>query len=210
MALAGNSNPALVEAIVSAFRDPPERSLQCLSKFTIRDWRRTEIWLNTSGLALYFLDRLQSTGISHAIDTSVLRLLERNLAENQIRTADMLREFVAINQAFQAANVRYANLKGFTLAPDSCHDLSLRRLSDHDFLIDPAHIDVGRKLIEERGYVLTVSSLRTLEFKSGASQTASLDGFFKAKPVRSVELHIATGSGPLGGGPVVRDKRLDR
>jgi hypothetical protein len=210
MALTGNSNPALVEGIISSFRDTPVRSLQTLSEFTTRDWRRTEIWLNTSGLALYFLDRLQSAGLSQAIDTSALRLLEQNLAENQIRTADMLREFVAINQTFRDAGMSYANLKGFTLAPASCHDLSLRRLSDHDFLIDPVHINVGRKLIEERGYVLTASSPRTLEFKSGSSQATSFDGFYRTTPVRAVELHVAMGSVPLGDDPAVRDKRLDR
>jgi hypothetical protein len=210
MALAGNSNPALVEAIVAAFRDPPERSLQSLSKFTARDWKRTEIWLNTSGIGLYFLDRLRSSGISHAIDTSALRRLERGHADNQRRTSDMLQEFVAINHAFHDAGMKYANLKGFTLAPDSCHDLSLRRLSDHDFLIDSAHVDIGRRLIEERGYVLTASSPQTLEFRSGTPQTVSLDRFYQAKSVRSVELHIALGALPLGDGPFAHDERLGR
>jgi len=210
MAWAGNSNPALVEAIVSTFRDPPERSLQSLSRFTTRDWKRTDIWLNTSGLGLYLLARLRSTEISHAIDTWALRRLERNLADNKQRTADMLREFVAINRAFLGASMRYANLKGFTLSPDSCPDPLLRRPSDHDFLVDPAHVDIGRRLLEERGYLLTQSSLHTLEFKSGSPQVVTLDRYYATKPVQSVELHLAVGLMPSNSGSGVRDDRLDR
>jgi hypothetical protein len=210
MAWAGKSNPALVEAIVSTFRDPPDRSLQSLSKFTTRDWKRTDIWLNTGGLALYFLDRLRSTEISHAIDTWALRRLERNLADNKRRTADMLLEFVAINRAFQGAGMSYANLKGFTLSPDSCPDPLLRRPSDHDFLVDPAHMDIGRRLLEQRGYVLTQSSLHTMEFKSGSPQVVTLDRYYAAKPVQSVELHTAVDFMPSSAGSVVRDDRLGR
>lgn len=203
-----NSNPALVEAIVASFRDSPERAAQRLLPFKAKDWRRTEPWLDTGGLALYFLVHARASGFAGAVDENVLQSLEQKLSDNKGRTADMLQEFLAINQAFQAAGISFANLKGFTLAPESCPDLSLRHQSDYDFLVDPAHLNQARKLLEDRGYVLTGSSGASLEFKSGAAQKVSLEGRYKALPTHSVELHTSVNS--KSADVSFRDERLDR
>jgi hypothetical protein len=207
---AGKSNRALVEAIIASFRDPPERSQHRLSEFSAEDWARTELWLETSGLALYFLDRLSLADMSSAIDSRILHKLEQERADNRKRMADMLKEFVAINRAFGEAGVRYANLKGFTLSPDSCPDLALRHQSDYDFLIDPAHLNLGRTLLEKRGYVVTGSTPRTLELKCGSPQKLSMDGRYKVNAARFAELHIAVASMAPIAGTVVRDERLNR
>ena len=206
----GNSNPALVGAIVASFRDSSEQSRRTFARFKKQDWDRTDTWLDTSGLALYFLDCLRSSGTTDAIDAAALRRLEQRLADNADRNADMHREFVAINRAFQCAGIRFANLKGVTLTPDSCPDLSLRRQADLDFLIDPADLNLGRALLEARGYVPTGSTTRTLEFKSGRSLRVSLEGQYKVPPVRSVELHLALDSKDASATGGARDERLNR
>jgi hypothetical protein len=204
------SNPKLVEAIVACFCESPEHSRQNLSQFGCADWARTELWLDNSGLALYFLTRVYSAGIADVVDTCTLRRLEQKLAENRDRRDDMIQEFVAINHAFRKAGVRYANLKGFTLAPDSCPDLSLRRQSDFDFLIHPADLNISRALVEDRGYEIVCATARTLELRSGNAQKVSLEGRYKATPLRSVELHTALEPNSVTGAGIPYDKRLDR
>lgn len=204
------SNSKLVEAIIASFRESPERAGKNLSQFARSDWARTEFWLDNSGLALYFLAQVYSAGIADAIDTCTLRKLEQKLAENRDRSADMMQEFVALNHAFRNAGVRYANLKGFTLAPDSCPDLSLRRQSDFDFLIGTPDLNIGRALLENRGYELVCTTARTLEFKSGYAQKVSFEGRYKATPLRSVELHTALEPNLAIGARISDDERLDR
>jgi hypothetical protein len=204
------SNPKLVEAIVASFREAPERCRQSLSQFERADWARTELWLDNSGLALYFLNQVRSAGIADAIDTCTLRRLEQKLAENRDRRTDMMQEFVAINYAFRNAGVRYVNLKGFTLSPDSCPDLSLRLQSDFDFLIHTADLIIGRTLLENRGYELVCATTRTFELKSGNAQKVSLKGRYKATPIRSAELHTALGPRSEISPGTSYDERLDR
>jgi hypothetical protein len=92
------SNPALVEAIVRSFSDSPECSHRRLSSFSVRDWAQTEFWLDTSGLALYFLRHILSKNIESAIEPMMLNKLDEKLADNKRRAADMRDEFVAINR----------------------------------------------------------------------------------------------------------------
>ena len=211
MRWAANSNPALVEAIVASFRGSPEQSRLAFAMFKTHDWDRTSMWLDTSGLALYFLDRLQSTGTTDAIDARILHRLEQRLSgQRGPQGRYMLQEFVAINRDFQSAGIRFANLKGVTLTPDTCPNSSLRRQSDLDFLIDPADLNAGRELIETRGYELTASTGCTLEFKRGSSRWLSLDEQYKVPVVRAVELHTALDSKDTSAANVARDVRLNR
>lgn len=203
------SDPELVKAIVASFRDSPEHSRQRLSSFSAKEWTRTAFWLDTSGLALYFLDHLRANGIIDAVDPDTRDKLEQKLADNKLRLADMLQEFAEINRSFQSSGICYANLKGFTLSPHSCPDLSLRYQSDYDFLVDPDHLKLARALLEKKGYVVTGRTSRTLEMKIADGQRISLDGQYKSSARRSVELHVALeGFGTIG--PQVRDQRLNR
>ncbi len=159
-----------------------------------RDWKRTEFWLDTSGLALYFMQHIHTHDLSDAIDKSVLTRLRAKQEDNRLRSEDMMREFAALNRAFLDAGVRFANLKGFTLSPHSCPDPALRHQSDHDFLVDHADVAKARALLEERGFMLSGSNRHTLEFKMTSDQPGSLDRQYEARQPRSAELHIATES----------------
>ncbi len=47
--------------------DRPEVVRRRLTVFDERDWMRTRRWLHTSGMALYFLDRMRRLGAEDAI-----------------------------------------------------------------------------------------------------------------------------------------------
>ena len=187
---AGNRN--LIELIVDTFRDSPERTRERLSTFALRDWEQTEFWLDVSGLALYFFDCTAQLELHDALPTPVLDRLRRKLADNAARHTDMLAEFTALNNAFSAAGVRFANLKGFTLSPYSCPNPVLRHQIDLDFLVDPAHLPICRKLLEGRGYCLAGAPARTWEFKSGGEKSERIEDLYKPVRSRSVELHWAS------------------
>lgn len=190
MGWVSKSHPALVSAIVASFSASREETSMLLSPFTAEDWACTEYWLDTSGLALYFLDIVQTRRLNRAIDPRLLEKLQHKLVDNKLRVARMLREWIDINRSFQNARICYANLKGFTLFPRSCPDSSLRHVSDFDFLVDPANMDLARALLGERGYQLTGSTARSLEFKTAGRIRKSLEGQYETDNRRSAELHI--------------------
>ena len=202
------SNRRLVEAIVDTFCESSEQFGLRLSTFRPEEWTRTEFWLDASGLALYFLDQVQTLGIEKVVDPSFIQKLEEKLADNKTRSVVMLEEFVGINRTFQQADISYANVKGFTLFPDSCPNSLLRHQLDFDFLVAPEQLGLCQSLLKERGYLRTGATNRTWEFKAGNDRTSSMKDHYKAKPQRSVELHIAIDeTGPRNG---ERDPRLDR
>ncbi len=209
MGWVSRSNPALVHAIVASFSEPAEQACSRLSRFSAHDWARTEFWLDTSGLALYFLNHVQAHGLSDAVDARLLAKLQQKLTDNQTRIAGMLQDFISINRSFREAGIRFANIKGFTHFPDSCPDLSLRHQSDFDFLIDPDHLALGRTLLEQRGFMLTASTPGSLEFRTSGPVRTSLDGQYRVANRLSAELHLGTAP-PLRGLPSKRDPRLDR
>lgn len=209
MGWVSRSNPALVEAIVASFSASRDEAWALLSRFTAQEWARTEYWLDTSGLALYFLREVQLRRLSGAVDGWLLKKLQHKLVANRLRLAEMQRELVAINRSFQDAGIGYVNLKGFTLFPDSCPDLTLRHMSDFDFLVDPADVDVARARLEAHGYRLTGSTARSLEFKTAGRIRTSLEGQYEADNRRSAELHIGMES-PEAAAPTGRDPRLNR
>ena len=66
MKWSGRANKQVVEAVVAAFHDSAEMSAHRLSRLTARDWQRSYHWLDASGMALYFLDRVESLHIENA------------------------------------------------------------------------------------------------------------------------------------------------
>lgn len=210
MGWVSRSNPALVDAIVASFSASRDEACALLSPFTAQDWARTEYWLDTSGLALYFLDAVQTRRLSAAVDGRLLDKLQHKLVDNTSRLAEMQREWVAINRSFHDAGIGYTNLKGFTLFPHSCPDLMLRHMSDFDFLVDPADVDVARVRLEEHGYQLTGSTARSLEFKTAGRIRTSLEGQYEASNRRSAELHFGMESSEAADAPTGRDPRLNR
>ncbi len=88
----------VVEAVVAAFRDSARESSQRLSALTPRDWQRSWNWLDASGMALYFLDRVDSLHIESALPAATLERLRGNLADNRDRSVTMFAEFASLNR----------------------------------------------------------------------------------------------------------------
>ena len=99
----------------------------------------------------------------------------------------MFAEWASLNQSFQAAGLLYANLKGFTLSPESCPRPELRCQLDLDFLVDGAQLSLYRDLLHETGYDLVAATPDVWEFKAGSSEMVSVKDHYKARPQRCVD-----------------------
>jgi hypothetical protein len=208
MKWSGRASKQVVEAVVAAFHDSVEKSAHRLSGLTARDWQRSYHWLDASGMALYFLDQVESLHIENALPAATLERLRGNLADNRQRSSTMLVEFASLNQSLQRAGVVYANLKGFTLSPESCPRPELRCQLDFDFLVDGTQLDLCRRILSKTGYELMAATPDVWEFKAGSHELTSITDHYKPRPQRCVELHFAT-SGPPKHLPF-RDSRLER
>ena len=188
-------NRQLSTAVLTSFRDAdPAQHRQQLSRFSVRQWQHNFSWLDASGVALYFLDRLRSLTAEDAIPNSVLTQLEQRHADNEQRTTVLFEEFARINTAFRTAGIKYANLKGFTLVPGYCPDPSLRCQMDFDFLMGERHAQQCRDLLVSLGYSLMASNAQVMEFKSHAGSVPHVKDLYKAKPQHSVEVHLCDDS----------------
>lgn len=178
------------EALLLLFCDPVPRECSRLWLLSDRQWRQALTWLDVSGLALYFLDRIAEQHLEEMIPSRVLARLEQNRVENTERTAQMIAEANAIHAGFQNAGISYATLKGFSLWPVSVPRLELRSQLDLDFLVAEQGAPEARRILEARGYRLHAISGRSWEFKAGEMPRASLKDLYKASPHRVTELHI--------------------
>ena len=180
----------LREAVLLTFCDPlPQQCsrLRCLSK---REWQKLLRWLDISGLALYFLDRIVQLGLCDWLPADVFARLRQNLIDNTGRTHGMIAESIAIQQEFQEARLSYANLKGLSLWPSSVPKPELRSQFDLDFLVAEEAVQEARNILERRGYRLYTVSGRSWEFKLNERPGISLKDLYKAMPSHAVELHI--------------------
>lgn len=178
------------EAALLTFCDPLPQQCSRLPYLSRREWQELLHWLDISGLALYFLDRIIELGLCDWLPANVFARLQQNLIDNTERTHGMIAESVAIQREFQEARLSYANLKGLSLWPSSVPKPELRSQFDLDFLVAEEHVQKARKFLERRGYRLYLRSGRSLEFKRNERPGISLKDLYKALPSHAVELHI--------------------
>src|ERR1700733_3647068 len=192
-------NYELAEVVIATFRkEDPSSHYEALSKFNYRAWQGTYRWLDANGLTLYLLDRLQVFGIQAAIPEPVLLRLQENAKDNQAKTKQLFDEFMVINRAFRRAGLCYANLKGFTLAPDAFREAGQRLQLDLDFLVGRSHVSRCQQTLERHGYLLTGEGPNVKEFKAGNGQLPVLKDLYKPKLQRCVEIHFDDANDPDG------------
>jgi hypothetical protein len=202
-------NYELAEAVIATFRTEDSiRHSEALSKFSYRAWERTFGWLDASGLALYFLDRLQVLHIEAVIPPLVLHRLQENASDNRVKTKQLFDEFMKLNREFKRVGLSYLNLKGFTLVPDAFREAELRLQLDLDFWVNRADISRCQQTLEQQGYWLTGEGIDVKEFKAGNGQVPLLRDLYKSKLQRCVEIHFDNSNGAEGEGR--QDERLAR
>jgi hypothetical protein len=182
------------EAVLLTFCDPLPAEYTRLLHLSRKDWQDLLRWLDTSGLALYFFDRLEELGLLETLPMAVLTRLQQNLADNPERINAMITESVAIQHRFQDAGLSYAVLKGFSLWPLSVPKLELRTQLDLDFLVEEEGAMEARHILEEFGYRMHAISGSSWEFKAGEHWPPSLNNLYKAGVSRSAELHLESPS----------------
>ncbi len=178
------------EAILLMFCDPLPAQCSRLLGLSEKNWRVLLRWLDISGLALYFLDRLIELDLCDLLPSAVLTRLHLNVIDNSARTRGMIEESIAIQQEFQDVGLSYAILKGLSLWPSSVPKPELRSQFDLDFLVGEKSARNARQILERRGYRLYAISGRSWEFKYNERPGLSLKHQYKNFPSFAVELHI--------------------
>ncbi len=181
------------EIVFAVLRGPDASALEReLVKINTRDWQHSYHWLDASGLALYFLNVLKLSHLDDSLPNEVLSRLEQNARDNKARLIDQFEEFRKVNDCLTASRVPYVNVKGFTLSPEYCPDLSLRYQCDLDIMIRRADAHKCRSVLEELGYKLTVEDPDTLEFKAGEDRFPKISELYKPRSQRALEVHFAS------------------
>jgi hypothetical protein len=157
---------------------------------TAKEWKKFLNWLDVSGLALYFLDRLIQTRQGDGLPASVVNRLKRSLEENCQRTQGLIEESANLQRDFRSAEISYAVMKGISLYPLSVPRAELRHQFDLDFLVADIDAPAARQVLERHGYSLFAISGRSWEFKKGQTPRVAAKDLYRDLPYRGVELHI--------------------
>ena len=157
---------------------------------TAKECTRFLRWLDASGLALYFLDRMTELGQRSSLPAAVVNRLERSQEENRQRTQGLIEESIGLQRDFQAAELAYAVMKGVSLYPVSVPRPELRHQFDLDFLIADSDAPAARQILERHGYTLFAISGKSWEFKKGQTPHVAAKDLYRDLPYRGVELHL--------------------
>ena len=163
-----------------------------LAAIDVRDWQHSYHWLDSSGLALYFLNVLKLSHLDDNVPSDILGRLQQNALDNKARVTHQFQEFRRVNACLAASSLPYVNVKGFTLSPEYCPDLSLRYQCDLDIMIRRADAQQCRSALEQIGYRLTVEDPDTLEFKAGEDRFPKISELYKPRSQRALEVHFAS------------------
>lgn len=177
-------------AVIASFYEPAPSIEARLREFAVRDWERAKYWLDVSGLALYFLDRVEALKLQSCVPEQFLGQLRTRLGENRRRNGSLFAEAVTITKALRERNIHCAVLKGATIPQESVPDASLRNQMDLDLLVREADASAVQTCLSDFGYALDAISSGTWEFKAGPSGTSSLKNLYQVRPERSVEVHL--------------------
>ena len=178
------------EAALLAFCDPWHEKCSRLRNLPAEEWTSLLRWLDFSGLALYFLDRLSDLECCDLLPSTVLTRLNRNMIDNARRTHGLISESIAIQREFQDAGLLYSNLKGLSLWPMSVPKPEFRSQFDLDFLVAEQYAPQARRILDRRGYRLYAISGRSWEFKLNERPGFSLKDLYRDLRSYAVELHI--------------------
>ncbi|HEV2486802.1 MAG TPA: nucleotidyltransferase family protein [Terracidiphilus sp.] len=178
------------EAVLLTFCEPLSQQCSRLRELTLKQWLRLLRWLDFSGLALYFFDRLIEFGREDLLPDQIFARLQQSLRDNTERTRGLAAESIAIQQEFQNSRLSYSVLKGLSLWPSSVPKPELRSQFDLDFLVAIDSASAARKVLERRGYRLYAISGNSWEFKRNERPGISLKDLYKDLPSWRVELHI--------------------
>jgi len=185
-----NGTRRLKEAVLASFGSATPEAVARLEEFRPAHWNKVQFWLDASGLALYFLDRLSTLQRQHLLPRSLLQRLQEKLQNNRQRTAALFEEAAAISDAFVRSGLEFALLKGATLVPESTPDSGLRSQWDLDFLIAEEDATTAQYIIRDFGYALDAVSGTTWEFRAGVSGVPDIANIYKVRPYRALELHL--------------------
>jgi hypothetical protein len=177
----------------------PGDSIAALERVSHRDWERALLWLDDTGLAFYFLQKIQDTNSANVIPAELLSLLETNFTANQGRVEYMSLRFDALNHRFNQAGVAYAVLKGLSLVPQFCPYAPLRHQGDFDYLVDAQSLPAAQRVLVEAGYAPKDSpSAQEFVFVTPGAATPSRSGRqYSAEAPHAVELHLDVWDGDL-------------
>jgi hypothetical protein len=162
--------------------------------FSHREWDRALAWLDLSGLAIYFHERIRSVNGLHALPEHVREQLEKRRADNRLRNEAIVHEFKTLIGAFEQAGVKYAVLKGISLLPDYCPEMEFRTQYDHDVFVAPESLNAARRVLESAGFDARIEEngespliYRRAESEIRFSQKS--DALYSPRLGRSIDLH---------------------
>jgi hypothetical protein len=181
----------LKAAVFASFTEPAPSVRARLGEFTTRDWSRAKFWLDVSGLALYFLDRLVALDLQECIPESTLRQLHQDLADNRDRTAALIQEALTVNTMLRGLNINFTFLKGLTLPKESVPESALRNQADLDILVREQDARRVKTCLQELGYDLDVVIGSTWEFKAGRMGVSTIRDLYRVRPERSIDMRLA-------------------
>ena len=98
----------LREAVLLAFCEPSRTECTRRLKRSHREWQRLLHWLDISGPALSFFNRIHELGMSEMLPAEVIARLEQNLADSTVRIEAMIVESTTIQREFLNAGILYA------------------------------------------------------------------------------------------------------